>query len=145
MVERVASCVVVAIAIALAAKQLLPNLLGNVECDWFNLKQVNIDCFLAKVVLSIVGHNFELESNNEPVLCIFEELLGKVCLLHVVIVEEQVLPVYVRYYESIVLPFVEELESASDLEFQGFTFVVVGSLVVRSRDQHRLREVRRRS
>jgi hypothetical protein len=86
-------------------------LLSHIEGYRFNLEEINIDSFLAQVVFAVISHNFELETNDEPVLGILEELLGQVSLLHVIKVEEQVFRVNVRHDETVVLALIEELQS----------------------------------
>jgi hypothetical protein len=86
--------------------------LSCIKCNGFYLEEIYVYSLLAEIVLSVVAHDFELESYNEPILGILQELLGQVGLLHVIEVEEEVLPVDVRHDEPIALPLIEELQPA---------------------------------
>jgi hypothetical protein len=82
------------------------------KCDGLYLEQVNVDCFLAHRVLSVVAHNFKGEPYDESVLSILQKLLGQISLLHIIEMEEEVLVINVRQDESVTLSLIEELESA---------------------------------
>lgn len=82
--------------------------------DGFDLQEIDIYCLFAHAVLAIVPHHFKRESYDKSVLSILQKLLGQICLLHVVKMEEQVFAIYVRYYEAITLAFIKELQSSCD-------------------------------
>lgn len=87
--------------------------------DWiisnrFYLNKINIDSFLAHVILAVVSHNFERESYNKSIFGIFQKLLRKISLLHIIEMEEQVFAIYIWNYEAIILSFIEEFQSSSN-------------------------------
>ena len=84
------------------------------KCDGLYLEQVNVDCFLAHRVFSVVAHHFKGEPYDESVLSILQKLLGEISLLHVIEMEEEILAVNVRKDEPVTLSFIEKLKSTRD-------------------------------
>jgi len=76
------------------------------------LQDLDVDSLRALVILPDVHHLRELEAELVAEPHVAELLLRDARLLHVVEMDEEVLPVVVHHDEPIVLVLVEELESA---------------------------------